>query len=282
MKTVLKRTLLTVLGVPGFLSIIYFFPHYHYLPFIIVILGFCLFAVYEMRNILQTTFRFGGLIPPWIAVAIPISTYIEITFLPGSPLTGIMLIVLISLIFTIEAIHGYEDDFNGSFVRVLTTTLYTFYPAVFVVFLVRLTILPSSSHLLVLLFLTIFTNDVFAYLFGMLFGGTTRNIFKVSPNKSLVGLLAGLACSVAVSSLYVRLFTNLYELASPLLFVIIFLITAVTANAGDLIESSFKRCARMKDSGSVIPGRGGVLDSIDSIVLSAPFFYYLCVILLRP
>lgn len=281
MKTVIKRTLLTVLGVPGFLSIIFFFPQYNYLPFIIVILAFCLLAVYEMRHIVQTSFPYKGLLPPWVSIAIPIAAYLEITFFHDSSLTTITLITLIAMIMTIEALGGFKDDYKGTFIRILTTSLYIYYPAVFVVFLVRMTVLPYSSHLLVLLFLTIFANDVFAYLFGMLFGSSTRNIFKVSPNKSLVGLIAGILCGVGVSSLYVLIFPDLYQLGSPLLFGFMFLITSITANAGDLIESSFKRSAGLKDSGSIIPGRGGVLDSIDSIVLSAPFFYFLCVACFR-
>ncbi|MFW6344643.1 MAG: phosphatidate cytidylyltransferase, partial [Sediminispirochaetaceae bacterium] len=58
-----------------------------------------------------------------------------------------------------------------------------------------------------------------------------------------------------------------------------FLFIAAIADAGDLLESALKRGAEKKDSGKVVPGRGGMLDSIDSLLFSAPFFYYIGIIL---
>jgi phosphatidate cytidylyltransferase len=60
--------------------------------------------------------------------------------------------------------------------------------------------------------------------------------------------------------------------------IILSVLTAVVANIGDLIESAFKRSAKMKDSGTLIPGRGGLLDSIDSMLVAAPIFYLLLAI----
>ena len=92
----------------------------------------------------------------------------------------------------------------------------------------------------------------------------------VSPGKTIEGVSGGLATS-AVWTLLWMIFAGLGE-TSPLLFFLIAMITAVFSVAGDLFESLFKRIAKIKDSGQLLPGHGGVLDRIDSLTAGAPVF----------
>lgn len=120
----------------------------------------------------------------------------------------------------------------------------------------------------------IWANDVFAYLVGMSFG-RHRLFERLSPKKSWEGFFGGLAGAVGMGLLAGYLLD-----ASLAAWAGLALLAAVTAVAGDLAESMFKRAAGVKDSGALIPGHGGVLDRFDAMLLSAPFvFVYLLFVL---
>jgi len=123
--------------------------------------------------------------------------------------------------------------------------------------------------------LLIFGNDIFAFIFGMSFGRANKGFVKVSPNKSIAGFVGGTATTILLSVLFCFFVPGIKEQVSLIQAIILGLATSTAANIGDLIESAFKRSAHMKDSGNLIPGRGGLLDSIDSMLASAPVFWIL-------
>lgn len=79
--------------------------------------------------------------------------------------------------------------------------------------------------------------------------------------------------TIVLSLLMSQLVSSLSNLIAPYQALLLGLIVTITGNLGDLIESLFKRSANVKDSGTIILGRGGLLDSIDSLLASTPFFY---------
>ena len=99
-----------------------------------------------------------------------------------------------------------------------------------------------------------------------------RGFVPASPNKSIVGFIGGLIAATAAGWLAFELFPSAFgkSLGGSLL---TGLCTGLAAIVGDLIESIFKRSAEVKDSGALILGRGGILDSVDSILFAAPVFY---------
>ena len=125
----------------------------------------------------------------------------------------------------------------------------------------------------------IFLNDAAAYLFGMLFGNRKETVTAVSPNKTKIGFAAGFGTSIAVAVLIKTILPMIFTKPYYIM-VIIGAATGISCIFGDLIESALKRSASVKDSGTIIPGRGGVLDSLDSLLFAAPVFYYLVDILL--
>jgi phosphatidate cytidylyltransferase len=117
---------------------------------------------------------------------------------------------------------------------------------------------------LLMTFLAVWAADVSAYVVGSRFG---RNKIapRISPGKTWEGTIAGFAAAAAVVILWNRPF-----LAFPDSALAVALLFGPTAFAGDLLESWVKRRAGVKDSGRLIPGHGGVLDRIDSLVAAAP------------
>jgi phosphatidate cytidylyltransferase len=107
----------------------------------------------------------------------------------------------------------------------------------------------------------------------MSFGRNNKGLLKVSPNKSLAGFIGGTLSTIVLSLLFCLIVPGIKETILPWQAVLLGLVTSTSANIGDLIESAFKRSASVKDSGSLIPGRGGLLDSIDSMLASAPIFW---------
>lgn len=118
---------------------------------------------------------------------------------------------------------------------------------------------------LLFLFGIIWINDTFAYLGGMIFGKTALAP-KISPKKTIEGLISGFIFSLAAAIIFNNFYGD-FHIAYVILFVII--ITGL-GTLGDLIESKLKREAGVKDSGNIIPGHGGVLDRFDSLLLAAP------------
>jgi phosphatidate cytidylyltransferase len=137
---------------------------------------------------------------------------------------------------------------------------------------VRLHGSPESGALMVLyLLLLISTADTAAYFVGRRFG-RRRLASRVSPGKSVEGV-AGALTAVTLLAIAVTVVT---EMAAPIGFVVLSVVTAMVSVVGDLTESVFKRRAGLKDSGSIVPGHGGILDRIDSLTAAAPVFVLGC------
>lgn len=125
--------------------------------------------------------------------------------------------------------------------------------------------------LILALFLMIWGNDIFAYFGGKTFG-KRKLAPSISPNKTWEGYWFGFlgACTGAV-------IVWAAVPAFPLTFVQLLpaaVITSITGPIGDLLESSMKRRAGMKDSSSLLPGHGGLFDRFDALILTAPFLYF--------
>lgn len=127
-----------------------------------------------------------------------------------------------------------------------------------------------SPWWLMYLFLLVWGADSGAYFVGRKMG-KRKLAPKVSPNKSIEGLLGGII-TVTVVIITVQVSFLKVTLLQHLLFFVLSIITVFSSVLGDLFESMIKRRAGIKDSGRILPGHGGVLDRIDSLLAAAPVF----------
>lgn len=150
-----------------------------------------------------------------------------------------------------------------------------FYVTVMLSYVYQIRGLKYGGALVVMIFVCSWVNDTFAYCFGVTLG-KHKMTPKLSPKKSVEGLIGGLFSSALVGGLYGIFFSkHVYELNNaPIIFAIIGLAGAIMAVIGDLAASAIKRNNDIKDYGKLIPGHGGILDRFDSIIFTAPIIYY--------
>ncbi len=124
---------------------------------------------------------------------------------------------------------------------------------------------------------TVWAGDISAFLGGSLFG--KHKLYpKISPNKTYEGLAGAIGGSILAALIYALLFIPKLDVGPCILLAIG---VAILGQMGDFSESMLKRSAQVKDSGSLIPGHGGMLDRVDSFLFSAPFLHYSLLYLLK-
>jgi phosphatidate cytidylyltransferase len=275
MKKIIKRVLLFVIGIPVLFSLIFLVPWRFHLA-----LNACA-VLFSVLGALEATRFFRALgtrtipgTPAWAGI-IPVLAYCETAgILPhGASSAGFVLIGTAFL--SHEVFISTPEKIPGGLGAISASLFIVFYTGFLMSYIVRLTGFSDASFVLAAFLLIVFANDTFAYIFGMLFGKRSRGLIAVSPNKSLVGFISGFLFSVGVSILFWAFRPGVFggSLATACA---AGAVLGVTAICGDLAESAMKRSAGVKDSGTIMLGRGGILDSIDSLLFSAPFFF--CII----
>jgi phosphatidate cytidylyltransferase len=128
---------------------------------------------------------------------------------------------------------------------------------------------PDAVNIVLFLFVLIWSADIAAYFSGRRWG-QRKLCNKVSPGKSWEGVYGALASSVLMALIYAKY--SHWQGVELLIFMSICIITVLASILGDLLESLMKRTNNVKDSGSILPGHGGVLDRIDSLTAALPIF----------
>lgn len=141
------------------------------------------------------------------------------------------------------------------------------------------TIYRLSPHLLLLLFILVWVNDTFAFLTGCSIG-KHKMWERISPKKTWEGLVGGILFTIITAALCGFFASHYFAGLNTLQMSLLGLVVGIAATLGDLVESLLKRTCGVKDSGNLIPGHGGILDRIDSILVVIPFaviFTYLLI-----
>jgi phosphatidate cytidylyltransferase len=291
MKKIIERLLIFFIGIPAIIGIVIFLPYKHNLVLNLIVIFFSGIGAVEFSSMLEKknikipkveSFILGALLP--LAMTLIASFYLHYLIFLTIIVAGVFW-ALISGIFSRKTeIDGITNKMIGSFSLLV-------YPGFFMSWIILMSDWGEPAAILLFLLIT-FGNDSFAWLFGSLFGANNRGIVSVSPNKSIAGFIGGLIGSVLVAIGALIIFPDIFNikaqdytmssyvyLYTPLVMAgiisIIGLCTGIAATLGDLAESAIKRSCDFKDSGNFMLGRGGVLDSIDSIAVAAPVFYFL-------
>lgn len=266
-------------GLPALLAIVLLLPHFNHLILNLVIIAFSILGALEFRNILgHKNLRIS--VPETILLGSisPIAWTVVVTFgvtgrniVPGAFILGASWLLISGIFTTKEKLDLYIGRTIAGFAVMI-------YPGLFMAWVVQMTLFPQAGLVILVFFLVALLNDAMAWVFGVLFGKNNRGFVAASPNKSLAGFAGGLLMSVAAGVVAVILLPALFTSAvmpSLVAGALLGLGAGTAATLGDLGESAIKRSAGVKDSGSLILGRGGALDSIDSVALAAPVYYML-------
>jgi len=154
----------------------------------------------------------------------------------------------------------------GNGVRLLNG-LFTFVP----MFVALAALQKSNSELVLLLLVLIWSADSGAYFAGKALGAN-KLCPRVSPGKTIEGMIGGTVASIAAMLFYLELFIEPISTEQYLVYVALSVVVSIVSVIGDLFESLHKRLANVKDSGALLPGHGGLFDRIDSLTSAAPVF----------
>lgn len=292
MSKLANRLLIFFIGVPLVVSFT-FINFCNFLPLQALVFLFAGLSVMEFSNILSKKFAVQNkyfVLGLCYVILFVTSSQIYIGFNSDIIVFSIFLALSLCFLGEIFSKKNAEDNFTTSIQRICTSLLTILYSGYFFSFIIKMTSKswfddnpmlqkPIVNSLYMALFLVmVFGTDSFAWFFGMLFGKNNRGYIKASPNKSIAGFIGGIFATVIVVFLvtrYIPVFSKYFSHISNLEIISLTVVTSLFAIIGDLIESVIKRAVDVKDSGNIIPGRGGILDSVDSLLLAAPVFYLL-------
>ncbi len=202
-----------------------------------------------------------------IGLIIPLSIFFKFELTKNWELLFIVLALL--FVFLLQ----FTRRENSEAVLGISTTIFgILYVAWFFSFLIKIKFLPYGAGLLAFILLVTKVGDIGAYLIGSRWGKHAL-IARISPKKSVEGAVGGLIFSILVA-LASKPFLPDHALFSWWRLAFLGAFFGVLGQLGDLSESLIKRDCQVKDAGRMLPGLGGVLDMMDSLLFTAPAFYF--------
>lgn len=263
-----SRVLTAVVLIPPVLYILAWGPEWLYL---LVLLAVVERAWYEYviinRHAGFTTFAALGYVACALLCLAPAVTRLKQTEVLAFALVLLFLMATLAIaLLAVPDLHQYLGSTAATFLGILYVggTLSCLVP-------LRFAPQPSDGagpgrQAVLLLFLVVSVGDILAFFSGHLVGRTP--LFpRVSPKKTVEGAIGGFAGSLVAAWIFAHWFWRSADLRTVLLLAAL---AAIAGQIGDLVESAFKRGAAMKDSGALLPGHGGLLDRIDSLMFGAP------------
>ncbi len=251
-----KRIITAITFLPLIVWVVLFSPFW---AIVFLVIGISLLGQWEYLNMWHVTNKY------LLFIAILAGTIFFILLTLGFPLLGLSVaFFLLSLSFII--IYGLQPDL-ASYLPILGFGL--IYPPFLLGHALFFLSLSQGRILLLWTLFVVFASDTGAFYIGCRFG--KHKLYpKVSPKKSWEGLLGGFLGAFLVALVLLPFLPKLALIPSLLLAPFI----TIIEQTGDFFESVLKRYNKIKDSGSILPGHGGILDRIDGLLFALPFSYY--------
>lgn len=232
--------------------------------FTLILSGIIGISVYEFYTIIKKKgfplYKYFGII---VSLLLPWAFFLD--FNPFEYWGFALIVILCFILFLIELTRS---DNSNAIVAISITLLGIIYISWTLSFILRIKFFPQGNLLLAWLILVTKSGDIGAYLIGSK-KGKHNLIPRISPKKSIEGSLGGLVFSVIAASLgwfFLRDISILHIFSLGLLI-------GILSQVGDMAESVIKRDCQVKDSGKLLPGIGGMLDVMDSMIFTVPVFY---------
>ncbi len=280
MNETLRRVLTAAIVLPLVITGI-FWGYQHYLVFFIIVLIASVLMTLELLSIAEIkTIRVYKVISVASVSLILLSVYSS-SALSDIAYTELVLLILLVSTIILFLFETFQKTFRLTLEIIATHILVLVYCGVAMSYLLKLQ--RVSPYDLLYIWIITWMTDTGAYFSGKYLGKHNMNL-RASPNKTLEGFIGGITISLLSGVLLVFLIPNHYnsEQSSfyswPVLIPVTILFSII-AIFGDLAESIMKRSGGVKDSKSYIPGHGGMLDVMDSLVYTVPLFYFLQVLL---
>lgn len=183
-------------------------------------------------------------------------------------------IIAIPTIIIILFLHIIITNMKITLNDIMITFFGMCYITLFTIFIPMVKGMQNGSILIWYIFIASWGTDTFAYLIGKRFG--KHKFSKVSPNKSIEGCISGLIGAIILCLIYTYIANTYLSMNISYTFVLILsTILSILSQIGDFSASCIKRYVGIKDYGNLLPGHGGMLDRIDSVIFIAPFAYFL-------
>ncbi len=266
-----KRTITSILVTALVALVVFFSPNWVFTLLASVMIGVALkefFTLAEKKSIV--VYKYFGVS---IGVLIPIIIYFQKGLEGYFTLEPFIIVIACLFIFVLQFTRR---DSSQALASIAVTLFGLLYIAWLFSFFVKLKFMPQGALLVSFVVLVTKMGDIGAYLIGSSIGKHGL-IPRISPHKTVEGTMGGLAFSV-----FSAVLSKFYLPSFPLghLIVLGFLL-GVLAQVGDLAESLLKRDCGVKDSGAILSGFGGMLDLMDSLIFTAPIFYFYVEVMMK-
>lgn len=251
-------------------GVTFFLPGWAFCLLTVTFIGFALhefFSIIEGKG--HTVYKLFG---TTIGIIIPVGIYLNLS---GGYANLEPLFIVMACLFTFVRQFVRKEQKSDRLTSIALTLFALFYISWFFSFFIKIKFLPGGAGLVAFLILVTKSGDIGAYIVGKRFGRTSL-IKRISPKKTREGAIGGLLFSVAVAVLAGALLRGAALYHALILGVLL----GVIGQVGDLAESLFKRDFEVKDASKNLPGLGGILDVIDSLLFTTPIFYFYVKILL--